>query len=173
MNFEKTKIVSLVLFAMAPLSYAGSSAEPVGSTLHKKFGVELADVPAEVKSIIKSAYPKFKMQEAEKEFKHGNTYFDIEGLDENGDDLEFDMLLGKDGIWTIAEIQRDLTEEQCPKGVLMLFREKVKEVAIARIIESDQGGGVVIYEFYTVEKGQEKKYEIKRELSFLEKEWTH
>lgn len=173
MNFKKTKLIALMLFAIVPLSHAGSKAEPVGSTLHKKFAVELADVPAEVKNVIKSAYPKFKMQEAEKEFKHGNTYFDIEGLDEHGDDLEFDMLLGKDGAWAIAEIQRDLTEEQCPKSVLMLFREKVKEIDIARIIESDQGDGVVIYEFYTVEKGQEKKYEIKRELSFLEKEWTH
>lgn len=173
MNFKKTKVVGLMLFAMAPLSHAAPHPESVGSTLNNKFGVELADVPIAVKRVIKSAYPKFKMQEAEKEFKHGNTYFDIEGLDENGQDLEFDMLLSKDGVWKIAEIQRDLTEEQCPESVIMLFRQQVKEAAIARIIESDQGGGVVIYEFYTVEKGQEKKYEIRRELSFLEKEWTH
>lgn len=173
MNFTQTKLVGVMLLALAPLSHAGQQSESVGSTLNNKFGVELADVPVAVKRVIKSAYPKFKMQEAEKEFKQGNTYFDIEGVDEHGEDLEFDMLLGKDGAWTIAEIQRDLSEEQCPKSVIMLFRQQVKEVAIARIIESDQGDGVVIYEFYTVEKGQEKKYEIKRELSFLEKEWKH
>jgi hypothetical protein len=173
MNFKNIKVAGLMVVTMTALSHAGQHSESVGSTLNNKFAVELADVPVAVKRVIKSAYPKFKMQEAEKEFKHGNTYFDIEGLDENGDDLEFDMLLGKDGTWTIAEIQRDLSEEQCPKSVIMLFRQQVKELAIARIIESDQGDGVVIYEFYTIEKGQEKKYEIKRELSFLEKEWTH
>ena len=175
MNFKKNAVLGLMLITVPSLSFAGAdhNASTVGSTLNNKVSVELSDVPASVKSVIKSAYPKFKMQEAEKELKHGNTYFDIEGLDANGEDLEFDMLLGKDGSWSIAEIQRDLLVEQCPINVLSLFRQRVGSVDIARIIESDQGGGVIVYEFYTVEQGKENKYEIKLELSFLEKEWKH
>lgn len=173
MNLHKKNFIGLLILAISPFTFAKDHSNTIGSTLNNKVAVSLADVPAEVKKVIKAAYPQFTMQEAEKEFKHGNTYFDIEGLDKHGKDLEFDMLLGKDGTWSIAEIQRDLTEAQCPTNVLALFREKVGTVDIGRIIESDQGGGVVIYEFYTVEKTKEKKYEIKVALSFLEKEWQH
>ena len=173
MNFKRTALTSLVLFIISSLSFADDPSKDVGSTLHNKMEVALADVPASIKSIIKTDYPKFTMQEAEKELKHGNTYFDIEGLDEDGNDLEFDMLLGKDGTWSIAEIQRDLSEKQTPEKVVELFRQQTKNVAIARIIESDQGDGVIVYEFYTVEDSKEKKYEIKVELTFLEKEWQH
>ena len=105
--------------------------------------------------------------------KHGNTYYDVEGIDGNGNEIEFDMLLESDGSWRIAEIQRDLTIEQCPTPVVALYRERVGAVEPARIIESDQGDSTVVYEFYTVEKEQERKYEIKLQVEFLEKEWEH
>jgi len=143
------------------------------NTLHKKESVELSDVPNGVKSVILESNPNFKMLEAEKELKHGNTYFDVEGLDAQGNEIEFDMLLGEDGSWTIAEIQRDLTLEQCPEPVVNLYKQKVVDVEPRRIIESDQGGGVIVYEFYTLEKEKEKKYEIKLSVEFLEKEWKH
>lgn len=173
MSFKKTALASLILLTISPLSLAGDHSKSVGSSLNNKVEVALSDVPDAVKNIIKSAYPKFTMQEAEKELKHGNTYFDIEGLDKNGNDLEFDMLLGKDGTWSIAEIQRDLSEKQTPEKVVQLFRQHANNVDIARIIESDQGDGVIIYEFYTVKDKKEKKYEVKVEYTFLEKEWQH
>jgi len=169
MYFLKKVISFSLLSVYASLSFAGQ----VGSTLNEKFDVDLADVPAGVTSVILSANPAFKMKEAQKELKHGNTYFDIEGLDADGNEIEFDMLLEKDGTWRIAEIQRDLTLEQTPEPVSVLFKSKVSNVLPKRIIESDQGGGVIVYEFYTVESDLEKKYEIKLEVEFLEKEWKH
>ena len=168
MKFHKRKafLASLLMASVA------ANAGDVGSTLHKKEEVELADVPKAIISVIKKASPQFKMGEAEKELKHGNTYYDIEGVDGNGNEIEFDMLLGEDGSWSIAEIQRDLTLEQCPKMVVDLYQSKVG-VEPARIIESDQGDGTIIYEFYTSESGKEKKYEIKLSAQLLEKEWTH
>jgi len=168
----KRVFILTLLSVYAPLSFAGSPSKEVGSSLHKKFDVELSDVPAGVTSVILNANPKFKMQEAQKELKHGNTYFDIEGLDANGNEIEFDMLLGEDGSWSIAEIQRDLTLEQTPAPVASLYQSKVN-VSPKRIIESDQGDGVIVYEFYTVESEQEKKYEIKLQVELLEKEWKH
>ena len=151
--------------------HAGSA--EVGSTLHKKFDVALDDVPEAVTSVILKANPDFKMQEAQKERKHGNTYFDIEGLDADGNEIEFDMLLDADGSWSIAEIQRDLTLKQLPEPVVTLYNQKIVNVMPKRIIESDQGGGVIIYEFYTKEDDKEKKYEIKLAVEFLDTEWKH
>ena len=154
-------------------THAADDVKKIGSSLHQKQEVELSDVPDAVKSVILSRNPGFKMQEAEKELKHGNTYFDIEGLDAQGNEIEFDMLLGEDGSWSIAEIQRDLSLEQCPEPVVNLYNKRVEDITPKRIIESDQGGGVIVYEFYTVEGGKEKKYEIKLAVDFLEKEWKH
>ena len=173
MNLNKTALISAMLIASVSTANAGHGVEKAGSTLHKKESVELSDVPDDVKSVILRNNPEFKMLEAEKESKHGNTYFDIEGLDAQGNEIEFDMLLGEDGSWSIAEIQRDLTLEQCPEPVVKLYKQKVPGVSPKRIIESDQGDGVIVYEFYTLEGEQEKKYEIKLAVEFLKKEWKH
>ena len=165
---KKTALLASLLLITSVVANAGE----VGSSLHKKEEVELADVPKAVISVIQAVNPQFKMNEAEKELKHGNTYFDIEGIDGNGNEIEYDMLLASDGTWSIAEIQRDLALDQCPKIVVDLYQDKVG-VEPARIIESDQGDGTVIYEFYTRKANKEKKYEIKLSASLLEKEWTH
>ena len=57
--------------------------------------------------------------------------------------------------------------------MVKLYREKVASVEPKRIIESDQGNNVIVYEFYTKEDGKEKKYEIKLTVEYLETEWTH
>ena len=173
MSFLSKIVAIAILSVYAPLCFSGHNGKDVGSTLHEKFDVALDKVPEDVKSVILSANPKFQMQEAQKELKHGNTYYDIEGLDANGNEIEFDMLLEKDGSWSIAEIQRDLVLEQTPEPVVALFKSKVPNVLPKRIIESDQGGGIIVYEFYTVESEQERKYEIKMQVELLEKEWKH
>ncbi|MEO0973568.1 MAG: hypothetical protein AAFX85_10785, partial [Pseudomonadota bacterium] len=145
----------------------------IGASLHEKVNVPLSEVPAAVLQVIKAAHPAFEMREAEKEIKHGNTYFDIEGVDGNGNDIEFDTLLQGDGSWRIAEIQRDLSFGQLPEPVAKLYQSRREGVPPRRIIESDQGDGTTIYEFYTLEDGQEHKYEIRLDVAFLEEEWTH
>ena len=142
MSFLSKTFVIVILSVYAPLSFSGHNGKEVGSTLHEKFDVALDKVPEGVKSVILNANPEFKMQEAQKELKHGNIYYDIEGLDVNGNEIEFDMLLEEDGSWSIAEIQRDLTLEQTPEPVAKLFKSKVPNILPKRIIESDQGGGV-------------------------------
>jgi len=170
----KSFCLTLGLSAIASLAYAdGHGVKPIGHSLHKKEEVALKDVPKSVFEVIKKARPGFKPSEAEKEIKHGNTYFDVEGVDVEGNEIEFDMLLGKDGSWSIAEIQRDLTIEQVPEPVVKIFKSKVVKASPKRIIESDQGNGVTIYEFYTKENGKEHKYEVKLSVEMLKDEWTH
>jgi len=83
------------------------------------------------------------------------------------------MLLLDDSSWRIAEIQRDLNVNQVPKPVLNVFKQRVPTLSPTRIIESDQGDGVIVYEFFTKENDKELKHEVKLMVEFLEKEWVH
>lgn len=163
----------LVCFFTAISSQAGHHEKDIGASLNQKVDVSLDAVPESVISVIKEKSPQFAMREAEKELKHGDTYFDIEGIDGEGNEIEFDMLLDEDGSWRIVEIQRDLTLEQIPEPVSKLYSHRLGSVIPRRIIESDQGNGVIIYEFFSKKANKEYKHEIKMEVEFLEQEWKH
>jgi len=162
----------MLLFSVSACQTQASKIEP-GASLHQKEAFEIANVPKAVLNEIKKSHPKFKPLEAENELKHGNTYFDIEGLDSDGNEIEFDMLLQKDNSWKIAEIQRDLNVDQVPEPVLKAFKQRIPTLAPTRIIESDQGNGVIVYEFFTNDNNKEQKHEVKLTVDFLEKEWKH
>ncbi|WP_143871985.1 PepSY-like domain-containing protein [Catenovulum sediminis] len=179
-----TTIGTIVFLALA-VSACGKTTEApqipetkqeVGSSLHQKYKLELDEIPSKVLEAIRNKRAGFTVQEAEKELKHGKTYIDVEGIDDQGNEIEFD-LLQVDGQWEIVEVQRDLTLEQCPAGVITTFKKHVPEVLPKRIIESEQTNGAIIYEFYVVDKqGQEAKYEVKLEngeTEFLTSEWQH
>lgn len=162
--------LSLCSFA----SYATEIVE-IGSTLNKKIEINIADIPAEVLSVVKKEQPDFVVKEAEKEFKHGKVYFDIEGEKSDGSEVEFDMLL-VDKQWQIMEIQRDVTLHQCPQAVVSAYQANINFTP-QRIIESKQSTGETIYEFYsTLTNGKEVKHEIKfwqGKAEVLEIEWEH
>lgn len=165
-----TAVLISALLGTTSLTYAGDNT--VGSSLNEKYELELSAVPKSAMDAILKVKPDFVAKEVEKEIKHGKHYLDIEGIDAAGNEVEFDMLQ-KEGAWTIVEVQRDLTLEQCPKAVL----DVLPKIEPRRIIESDQTTGVVIYEFYTVAKnGDEAKYEVKLEnnkAELLSTEWEH
>ena len=164
--------LTLISVLLSTGQLANAEEKQVGASLHKKYEIELSDIPASAMAAILKIKPDFVAKEAEKELKHGNHYLDIEGVDNNGNEVEFDMLQ-QDGLWQVVEIQRDLTIEQCPAAVVNVL----PKITAKRIIESDQTNGIVIYEFYTVAAdGTEKKYEVKLEnnqAELLTKEWQH
>ena len=166
--------ITLSIFFSSQLVYGGAA--EVGSSLHQKYELAINEVPAEVIAEINKLHPDVTITGAEKELKHGNTYIDVEALEKNGNEIEFDMLLEEQG-WEIAEIQRDLTFKQVPVAVQTEFKNRLPELTPARIIESDQGDGTVIYEFFTISKEKsEAKHEIKflrGEAQLLENEWKH
>jgi hypothetical protein len=84
----------------------------------------------------------------------------------------------RDGdVWRVVEIQRDISMDQAPEPVRAALLAAAPGVEPARIIESDQGDGVIIYEFYTRDAaGEEQKYEVKFDgatAEFLAEEWAH
>ncbi|WP_440906277.1 hypothetical protein ACMZOO_08615 [Catenovulum sp. SX2] len=169
----KSLVLSMSLLSAFSVMSAGKQ---VGSSLNLKEDIAVTDIPAEVMQVILQARPGFSLLQAEKEFKHGHVYIDVEGLDTNGNEIEFDMLK-QNGKWQIVEIQRDLVLAQCPAEVVQALTNVHPQINPKRIIESEQTSGEVIYEFYTVDQaGKEAKFEVKYangQAELLESEWQH
>ncbi|MFC3053757.1 hypothetical protein [Kordiimonas pumila] len=173
----KLSAVTLLLFAVPAFTAASVGEEmQVGTTLNKKVAVPVSEVPAAVLAAVKAKRPELKVEEAEKEIRNNNQYFDIEGTDASGNEIELDLVL-EDGIWAVVEIQRDIAWKTVPHSVQEVLTHKVPGIAPARIIESDQDNGMIIYEFFTRDtEGTEAKYEVSFEdekAVFLTEEWKH
>ena len=106
----------------------------------------------------------------------GNEYYDVGGTMPDGSELELDITR-IDGVWTVVETQRDIEMWAAPDPVADALRGKAPSWNPERIIESDQGNGVVIYEFLGEDDvGEETKIEVKYErgrAEVLVDEWLH
>lgn len=164
------------------ITSVSANEQEIGASLNKKVELNVAELPKQVTDAINQARPGFVVKEAEKEYKHGNVYIDVEGLDKDGNEVEFDSL--KQGeYWKIVEIQRDLTLKQTPEIVAAALKSEQPNIQPKRIIESEQVNSehinrVVIYEFYVINQssGDEQKFEVKLsegKAKLLKKEWQH
>ncbi len=150
--------------------------QEIGATLNDKADVSIEDVPPAVLEAAHAMRPDITFTEAEREIRNGVVYYDVGGVDANGNEIELDIMQDGEG-WRVVEIQRDIVLEEAPEAVVAAFRENAPGVEPARIIESDQTDGVIIYEFFAVsDNGDEKKYEVKYDgesAEFLTEEWVH
>jgi hypothetical protein len=174
-----TKLLTLAIIAICQTITFNAVAEnppKIGADLYEKKEVTVAEIPPAVIKMLAERYPGFEIKEAETESKNGNSYMDIEGTLPDGKEIEFDLLLDKNE-WRIVEIQRDLSLNTTPRSVVDALFETAPDFTIDRIIESDQGGGVIIYEFYSTQKNQKTlKKEVKLEngkAEVLKQEWSH
>jgi len=141
-----------------------------------KVDAELGAVPAEVLAAAHAAMPDLNIGEAEYETRDGNEYYDVGGTLPDGSEWELDMTK-VDGVWTVVETQRDIGMELVPEGVSNTLDTKFPGWHPERIIESDQGSGVVVYEFFgKTNEGEATKVEVKWEdghAELLIDEWLH
>ena len=141
-----------------------------------KEDIDLDAVPGEVLAAAMAAQPELDLSEAEYETRDGNEYYDVGGTMPDGSELELDITR-IDGVWTVVETQRDIEMEATPELVANALHGKVPGWSPDRIIESDQGDGVVIYEFFGKDAdGEETKIEVKYEAGQAEvlvDEWIH
>jgi hypothetical protein len=147
--------------------------EPADSPANKvvtsgKREVPLAEVPPDVLAAAKAAQPGFEPAEAESETRDGRDYFDIGGRLADGSEVEFDIV--RQGTrWQVVETQRDIALAAAPEAV----RGAAGDFRAARVIESRQNDGLVIYELYDADR---RKLEIKWDGKRAEKltaEWAH
>lgn len=174
-NLSRVTVLLTLLFGLAacggPNTDEGRKVDASG-----KEATELDAVPAEVMAAAKAARPDLSISGAEYETRDGNEYYDVGGTLPDGSELELDMT-NIDGVWTVVEIQRDISIDLLPEGVGDLLSGKFPEWQPERIIESDQGDGVVVYEFFgKSEAGEDTKIEIKwaqEQAELLIDEWVH
>lgn len=136
----------------------------------------LGAVPAEVVRAALLARPGLQISTSEYETRDGREYYDLGGSLPDGSALELD-LTRVGGTWTVVEVQRDLALGAVPEPVQQALAEANPGWSPTRIIESDQGGGLVIYEFFGPgPDGGEAKTEVKwtgGTAEILVDEWLH
>lgn len=141
-----------------------------------KEATDLSAVPEKVMAVAKESQPELIITEAEYETRDGNEYYDVGGTLPDGSELELDITK-IDGVWAVVETQRDIRMAKVPAAVGDTLLGTYPGWSPDRIIESDQGGGVVIYEFFGKDDvGDATKIEVKLErgqAELLVDEWTH
>jgi hypothetical protein len=141
-----------------------------------KQATELDAVPDEVMAVARAALPELNITGAEYETRDGNEYYEVGGTLADGSEWELDMTK-VNGAWTVVEKQRDIGMELVPDHVSGALETKFPEWHPDRIIESDQGDGVIIYEFFGKDDaGESTKIEIKwaeGHAEILVDEWLH
>ncbi len=173
-------VTAIALISIMGLGIAGCSTPDAGGgrkvDASGKEDIDLNAVPAEVLAAARAAQPDLNLSEAEYETRDGNEYYDVGGTLPDGSELELDITR-IDGVWTVVETQRDIDMETTPDAVSEALRGKAAGWSPDRIIESDQGDGVVIYEFYGKDDdGEDTKIEVKYEGGLAEvlvDEWLH
>ncbi len=178
--FMTGKLISLVLLATS-LSACDDSADPSGEAgrmveTSGKVEAALADVPAAAIDAAQAARPDLNILEAEYEVRDDREYYDVGGTLPDGSELELDMTK-IDGVWTVVEIQRDIEMDILPAEVGAALAAYAPDWQPDRIIESDQGDSIVIYEFFGPgESAEPLKIEVKFEngdAEVLAGEWIH
>jgi hypothetical protein len=152
------------------------SAVPAGVETSGKQSVDPGEVPPAIHDLISARSPGFRAEAAEYEFRNGRLYYDVEGVAADGLEVEFDIT-EVEGRWAIVETQRDIALSAAPAAVRESLAAAFPEFSPRRIIESDQGDGVVIYEFFgPSNEGAETKIEVRYEAGqaeVLDEEWVH
>jgi len=172
------KFIGLTLVSVLAVAACGAPDAEQGRKVDAsgKEATDLESVPAEVLAVARAAQPELNVSEAEYETRDGNEYYDVGGMLPDGSELELDMTK-VDGVWTVVETQRDIGMDLVPDAVSSVLGSKFPEWSPERIIESDQGGGIVVYEFFgKTATGDETKIEVKLEDSqaeLLVDEWLH
>lgn len=177
----RERLTGVLLWALAGsgLAACGTGAdEPAGSTVVTSGKVEtpLEDVPAEVLQAVRAARPELAPESAAYEIRDGREYYDIEGRLPDDAEVELDLTLSDHG-WKVVEVQRDVTLDQVEAAVRRELAAARPDWSPTRVIESDQGQGLVIYEFFGPgPAGEETKTEVKWEdgsAEVLQAEWMH
>ncbi len=172
----KIHVLALTAVLLALSACSGEREEGRKVDASGKEDTALATVPEEVLAAALAARPDLVIGEVEFETRDGNEYYDVGGTLPDGSELELDMTR-VDGVWTVVEFQRDIGMDLVPDDVAAVLAAELPDWTPTRIIESDQGDGTIVYEFFGPGTGDElDKHEVRwtdGAAELLIDEWAH
>ena len=118
-----------------------------------------ADLPKAVRDAVLAKVPGMTIAEAERKERGGMTFYDVEGTRADGSAVELD-LIEEAGTYKLVEMQRDIAWADAPAAVKAVAGAAPDAFVPARIIESTQNDGTIIYELFAPGKADEPAAEV-------------
>ena len=121
--------------------------------------IAAADLPQGVRDAVLARVPDMTIAEAERKARGGMVFYDVEGTRADGSDVELD-LIEEAGKYRVVEMQRDIAWAAAPAPVRAAAAAAPDAFAPARVIESTQEDGAIVYELFAPGKPDEPAAEI-------------
>ncbi len=121
--------------------------------------VAATDLPQGVRNAVLARVPGMKIAEAERKARDGKIFFDVEGTRPDGSEVELD-LIEEAGRYRVVEMQRDIAWADAPAAVRTAAAVAADAFTPARVIESTQEDGTIVYELFAPGKPGEPAAEV-------------
>lgn len=118
-----------------------------------------ADLPQGVRDAALARVPGMKITETERKERGGKIFYDVEGARPDGSAVELD-LIEEAGKYRVVEMQRDIAWADAPAPVRAAAGAAADAFTPARVIESTQEDGTIVYELFAPGKADEPAAEI-------------
>ena len=118
-----------------------------------------ADLPQGVRDAVLARVPGMKIAETERKERDGKIFFDVEGTRPGGSPVELD-LIEEAGKYRVVEMQRDIAWADAPAPVRAAAGAAADAFTPARVIESTQEDGTIVYELFAPGKADEPATEV-------------
>ncbi len=161
----KAGMMAAAMLALAGCGQAGDGEAEAGSAVlpdgpkSEIAPVAAADLPEGVREVVLAAVPDIEIAKAQRKARDGMVFYDVEGARGDGSEVELDVI-DEGGLYRVVEIQRDIAWADAPAAVRAAADVAPDRFVPARVIESTQADGGVIYELFTVDKPDEPTAEI-------------
>lgn len=121
--------------------------------------IDAASLPEGVRAAVLSRVPDMTIAGATRKARGGMVFYDVEGSRDDGSDIEIDVI-EENGAYRVVEIQRDIAWSDVPPAVRAAADVAPDRFAPARVIESTQADGGVVYELFAPDGPDEPAAEI-------------
>ena len=165
----RTWLIAGALLAIAGCGKAEAPTEASGGAPEKSVladgptaeisTVAEADLPPGVRDAVLAKVPGMKIAETERKERGGKTFYDVEGTRPDGSPVELD-LIEEAGKYRVVEMQRDIAWADAPAPVRAAAGGAADAFTPARVIESTQDDGTIVYELFAPGKADEPAAEV-------------
>ncbi|MGH6696064.1 hypothetical protein [Sphingopyxis sp.] len=165
----QTWLIAGVVLAIAGCGKAEAPAKPEATAPEKSVladgpaadirEIAEADLPQGVRDAVLAKMPGMKIAAAERKERGGKLFYDVEGTRPDGSPVELD-LIEEAGKYRVVEMQRDIAWADAPAPVRTAAGAAADAFTPARVIESTQDDGTIVFELFAPGKADEPAAEV-------------